>query len=87
MNHCPGTSNQSVFKLGVDSQCSMGHTATLCAACIKGYKMVQDACNKCDEDFTYMPWLIFYFIAYLVFVLYMKCVIKPMYLCVPAWTR
>eukprot|EP00944_MAST-04C_sp_MAST-4C-sp1_P005873 g5873.t1 len=75
-NHCPGTQNRSVSKHGVDSQCATGHTATLCAACLKGYKMVQEMCNQCDEDFTYMPWLIFYFITYVVFVLYMKCVVK-----------
>jgi hypothetical protein len=65
-----------MLKLGVDSQCSNGHTATLCAACMKGYKMVQDTCRECNQDLTYMPWMVFYLIAYVIFVLYMYCVVK-----------
>merc|ERR1711871_907775 len=38
--------------------------------------MVQGVCKECDEDFTYMPWLLFYVTAYLVFVLYMECTVK-----------
>eukprot|EP00944_MAST-04C_sp_MAST-4C-sp1_P001464 g1464.t1 len=67
--HCPGT-NGTFEK---DLQCATGHTATLCAACLKGYKMVQDACKQCDEDFAYVPWLILYLLAYLTLLAYMKC--------------
>ena len=55
-HHCSGTNGT----FARDFQCALGHTSTLCAACLKGYKMVQDKCKLCEVDLSYTPWLIFY---------------------------
>ena len=45
----------------------------ICSGSAASYKMVGSTCIQCSADFTYIPWLVFYVLIYVLCVIYLKC--------------